>query len=96
MTGEEATEFAARITAEIGTPGWELSDDRLDADLRRVARDLAGYQLALDGLSGHWMEDGVCWCRMYPECLDGPMHVAYRDAYMEALTETGALYGVTL
>lgn len=98
MNGEEATAFAARVTAAMGTAGpnvWE--DDQQVADL---ASDLAGYLRALDGLERHFPVDAayytVCNCDNKTEsCADARRYTDERDDRLARLTRTGALYGVT-
>lgn len=103
MTPDEATEFAARITAatEVRNAGPVWPGIRT-VDRARVARDLDGYLRALDGLAQHEADEwGTCaWCSgddgVTLPCPDAVRYAADRDDRLEALTETGAIYGVTL
>ena len=83
-TREEATEFAARITAAIpeNPRGYRTPDyDRYAADRKRVASDLAGI---LD-------HSGDRWCCT----ITHPAMCADHTRYADGMTLTGSQYGET-
>ena len=99
VTGPEATEYAARITAAITDIGEaphddDPSTDYRDADLRRVTSDLAGYLRALDALVGMRAGHRSCVSTSHG-CVSCRRYFKWRDDHLAALIETGALYGVT-